>query len=105
MWQKARIIDQDFRPIRHVGRELWIKDLPFDASFSILCMDNLRVMPKPDEGVIYTGKWMLTNLGFSSGTQVRIWKDSIEMLAEFAETVPLVDVNSDEIILYAIPER
>lgn len=99
MWQKARIIDPDFEPIHHRGRELWVKDRPFIAEYHELLRTPNETFPYEDYNKpAYHGEWMLTNLCFSNGRKCRVWKDSIELLAEFKEDPPWEDVNSGELL-------
>ena len=99
MWQKARIIDRDFLPAENIGRELWVKDRPFVATFQELLRTEGGVLPEEDRRVpAIEGEWMLSNLGFPTGKQCRVWKNSIELLPEFKEQVTLIDVNTGVII-------
>lgn len=99
MWQKARIIDPDFLPASNIGRELWVLDRPFYAAFAPLRhTENETLSEKDYEVGIFEGEWMMTNLGFSDGRRCRVWKQSIELLSEFIENAPFVDVNTSEVI-------
>lgn len=98
-WQKARIIDPDFLPVNQIGRELWVQDRPFYAAFSPLRHSETQTLAEKDyEAGIFEGEWMMTNLGFSNGRRCRVWKASIELLSEFTEDPPFIDVNTGEVI-------
>ncbi len=99
MWQKAKIIDTDFYPARYIGREIWVEGRPSKRAIPVLAIEgegeNVRPYANKDS-LVYDQEWFLTNLGFISGQRVSIFRGSVELIAEFAESVPLVDLNTGE---------